>query len=232
MIWAEPLHVHELGEAEARYQQGDFLVAGDLGRTLASTDGDTLAARATLVEAAFGAQKDDQSRLFELAAADARRTLARDPEHLDVHLQLAVALGHLGESNGPIEAHLQGYAREGKHRLDRALGLDQTTLGRTARRRSGTSRSCGTQALRSPANSTVRRLKKPHAVRPCARAGARCWRSVAAPMADRRPNSWVRRCACRRAMPPSGSCSAKRNGCSARLEVPPTEADQPREPSP
>ena len=32
--------------------------------------------------------------------------------------------------------------------------------------------------------------------------------------------------ACRRAMPPRGSCSAKRNGCSARLAVPPTEPDQ------
>ena len=61
MIWAEPLHVHGLGEAEARYQQGDFLVAAELGRTLASTDGDTLAARVTLVEAAFNAPKDDNS---------------------------------------------------------------------------------------------------------------------------------------------------------------------------
>lgn len=124
VIWAEPLHAHGLGEAEARYRQGDFLVAAELGRTLASTDGDTLAARATLVEAALRAQKDDQSRLFELAAADARRALARDPEHVDAHLQLALALGHLGELNGPIEAHLQGYAREGRRHLDRALVLD------------------------------------------------------------------------------------------------------------
>src|ERR687898_164420 len=31
VIWAEPLHVHGLGEAEERYQQGDFLVAVELG---------------------------------------------------------------------------------------------------------------------------------------------------------------------------------------------------------
>jgi hypothetical protein len=202
VIWAEPLHAHGLGEAEARYRQGDFLVAAELGRTLASTDGDTLAARATLVEAAFRAQKDDKSRLFELAAADARRALARDPEHVDAHLQLALALGHLGESNGPIEGHLQGYAREGKRRLDRALGLDRTTPGRRARRGCGTSKSCGTQALRSPANSTVRRSKRPRALRPRARTGAR----------EHRAALWLRRLAAgarsRRRWPTGGRTDA------------------------
>jgi hypothetical protein len=35
-----------------------------------------------------------------------RPARSRDPEHLDAHLQLALALGHLGELNGPIQTHL------------------------------------------------------------------------------------------------------------------------------
>ena len=224
VIWAEPLHVHGLGEAEARYQQGDFLVAAELGRTLASTDGDTLAARATLVEAAFRAQKNDKSRLFELAAANARRALARDPEHVDAHLQLALALGHLGELNGPIEAHLQGMrAKSGAISIAR-WSWTRTTPGPTARWGCGTSRSCATQALRSPANSTVRRPRKasrtasarsswrPRASGCASAAASRCWRSVAAPTADRRRNSFVRRCACRRAARAAASATAARQG--------------------
>ena len=94
------------------------------------------------------------------APADARQALARDPEHVDGHVQLALALGHLDELNGPVETHPQGYAREGRRHLDRALELDPDQPGRTARSGCGTSRSCGTQALRSPVNSTVQRSKK------------------------------------------------------------------------
>src|SRR5919106_228395 len=58
------------------------------------------------------------------AAADARQALALEPDHVDAHLQLAIALGQLAELKNPISAHVGGYTEEGKALLDQALLLD------------------------------------------------------------------------------------------------------------
>jgi hypothetical protein len=50
--------------------------------------------------------------------------LARDPDHVDAHLQLAMALGHLAELQDPLSAHVNGYAKSGKALIDQALALD------------------------------------------------------------------------------------------------------------
>ena len=113
-----------IGEAEARYEQGDMAGAAALARSLNSAEGFALAARATLVQAAYLSPAGAKQALFELAAADAAAALARDPERVDAHLQLAMALGHLAELEDPLSAHVGGYAREGKALLERALALD------------------------------------------------------------------------------------------------------------
>lgn len=48
--------------------------------------------------------------------------LALDPNHLQAHLRLAVALGYIAEGNR-LDAHLEGLAHEAKALLDRALTL-------------------------------------------------------------------------------------------------------------
>jgi hypothetical protein len=118
-----PLVAAGLGDAEARYEQGDMAGAAALARSLASAKGFALAARATLVEAIYLSPDADKQGLLERAAADAEAALARDPDQVDALLQLAIALGQLGELEDPVTAHLNGYARQGRALLDRALAL-------------------------------------------------------------------------------------------------------------
>lgn len=113
----------DLLDAERLYREGRFAEAADLGRAAGGAAGHALAARATLVHAAYLAPDADKVELFRRAAGDARNALARDPDHVDAHLQLAIALGYIGEQRGPITAHLDGYAREAKEHIDRAAAL-------------------------------------------------------------------------------------------------------------
>jgi hypothetical protein len=66
----------------------------------------------------------DKQGLVEQAAADAEAALARDPDQVDALLQLAIALGQLAGLEDPVTAHVNGYARQGKALIDRALALD------------------------------------------------------------------------------------------------------------
>lgn len=137
---------------------GDFLVAAELGRTLASTDRDTLAARATVVEAAFRAQKDDKSRCSSLPWPTAPRARA-------------IRSIWMRTSSSPWRSATWVSSTARSRRICRGMrakvgatsiarwSWTRTTPGRTARWGCGTSRSCSTQALRSAANSTVRRPK-------------------------------------------------------------------------
>ena len=119
-----PLVAAGLDDAEARYEQGDMAGAASLARALASAKGFALAARATLVEAIYLSPDADKQALVERAAADAEAALARDPDYVDAQLQLAIALGQLADLEDPLSAHVNGYARQGKALIDRALALD------------------------------------------------------------------------------------------------------------
>ena len=113
-----------LSEAEALYEQGDMAAATSLARSLDSAEGFALAAKATLVQAAYLSPEAHKQALFERAAADAKAALALDANQVDAHLQLAIALGQLAELGDPISAHVNGYAEAGKALIDRALALD------------------------------------------------------------------------------------------------------------
>jgi hypothetical protein len=119
-----PIAAAGLDAAEARYQQGDMAGAATLARALGSAEGFALAAQATLVEATYLSPEDGKQALFTQAAADAEAALTRDPNHIDAHLQLAIALGQLAELEDPVSAHVNGYARRGKALIDQALALD------------------------------------------------------------------------------------------------------------
>jgi hypothetical protein len=119
-----PVAAAGLAEAEARYQRGDMVGAASLARSTASAEGFALAAKATLVQATYLSPMAEKQALLELAAADAKDALALDPDQVDAHLQLAIALGQMAELDDPISAHVNGYAEEGKVLLDQALALD------------------------------------------------------------------------------------------------------------
>jgi hypothetical protein len=204
----------------------------------------TLAAQATLVEAAFRAQKDDQSRLFKLAAADAP---ARSRAIRSIWMRTSSSPWRSATWASPT-ARLRGIC---KGMRAKASAVSIARWGWT-----GPRLGAGRAGDVAPPNRAVRR--------PCARRRTlRCdgrkglAHCVPAPElapesiglrfgcgvsllalgrdADGRPAAELMRTALR--LPPRDAAKRlvqrpKPNGCSARLEVPPTEADQPREPSP
>jgi hypothetical protein len=119
-----PARATELAQAEALYERGDLAQAATLARASGSAAGFSLAAKATLVQATYLSPKAEKAATFELAATDAKAALARDPNRVDAHLQLAIALGQLAELEDPLRAHVSGYANQGKALIDQALALD------------------------------------------------------------------------------------------------------------
>ena len=122
LLAAGPASAQDLAEAMALYDQGVMLKAAELARGFGTAEGHALAAQATLVAAVYLVPGGPDRSLLRQAADDARAALALDPNHLEAHLRLAVALGYIGEGD-PIDAHLNGTAHEGKALLDRALAL-------------------------------------------------------------------------------------------------------------
>lgn len=114
----------DLQEARALYARGEMAEAAALAASLGQPDALSLAAKATLIEAIYQAPADAKPGLLDDAADYARAALEIDPDHVDALLDLALALGHKADLVGPITAHLDGYATDGKALLDRALALD------------------------------------------------------------------------------------------------------------
>jgi hypothetical protein len=120
---AQGLEAEPLAGAQTLYRLGAMAAAAAEARTRDGADGLALAAQATLVEALYLAPSAARKSLIERAIDDARGALAQAPDHYAAHLQLAIALGALAEVEGPIEAHLQGFAHEGRELLRSARAL-------------------------------------------------------------------------------------------------------------
>jgi hypothetical protein len=112
----------DLDQARALYDQGVMLKAARLARGFGTADGHALASQSTLVAAIYLQPGGHDRVLLEQSAQDAQRALEIDPDHVQAHLQLALALGYLAEED-PIVAHLDGTAHEGRALLERALAL-------------------------------------------------------------------------------------------------------------
>jgi hypothetical protein len=114
----------DLQEAEVLYEQGALQEAARLAAEVGGADGLSLAAKARLVEAIYQAPADAKPGLLDEAAGLAQAALALDPTHVDALIDLALTLGHKADLAGPITAHLNRYATDGKALLDQALALD------------------------------------------------------------------------------------------------------------
>jgi tetratricopeptide (TPR) repeat protein len=83
---------------------------------------DALAARALLAQARL-ARRGERAGLVGRALEAARRAVARDPQHLEGNLQLALALGYQGRAMGNLAAHQRGLAEEARAAIDTALAV-------------------------------------------------------------------------------------------------------------
>ena len=122
LIWAEPLHAHGLGEAEARHQYGRF--PGGRGTRTSQA---RIAIRSPPGRRWW--KPPSARRRTTRAACSSCRGRCAPPARARSGASGCAPPARpgarpLGELNGPIETHLQGYAREGRRHLDRALELD------------------------------------------------------------------------------------------------------------
>ncbi|RMF08371.1 MAG: hypothetical protein D6763_10150 [Alphaproteobacteria bacterium] len=95
-----------------------------MAQTLASADGDALAARALLLQAAYLAPEGEDRDLLARGKAAAERALERDGTHVEAMLYLVIALGYEARLEKPMAAHEAGYAREAKQLLKKAQSID------------------------------------------------------------------------------------------------------------
>jgi len=114
-----------LAAAQSEFDAGNFASAAVLARKLRTAKGDALASRAEAVRGEFMAEGEARLRRFQIALADGRRALSRDPALPEAHLAIAVALGLVARSEGGIKAHFEGFGTQARQHIDDALALDE-----------------------------------------------------------------------------------------------------------
>jgi len=136
----------------------------------------------TLVEAAFCAQKDDKSRCSSLPRPTRARAIR------SMWMRTSSSLWRSASSTARSRRMCKGMRTKAGAISIARWSWTRTTPERRARWGSGTSRSCATPALRSPAHSRVRRPRKasrtasarsswrPRASGCASTAASRCWR--------------------------------------------------------
>ncbi len=110
--------------AEDRYAAGDYLAAARAGQELETAPGLALAARALLAHATSTAPVDERLGFIDQAEAFAREALVKDETYVEGHLQLVVALGHRGKSQGVMASQFEGLVSVTRRHIDRALELE------------------------------------------------------------------------------------------------------------
>lgn len=103
-------------DAGSLFAAGQFAAAADEARMEADADGFTLAARASLVVAAYEVDNKEKAlRLIDEAITDANRALRLSPRHVDAIVQKAVALGYRAQlTTSP------GTAKRARNLMERA----------------------------------------------------------------------------------------------------------------
>jgi tetratricopeptide (TPR) repeat protein len=115
-----PAWAAENGSA-ALFAKGDYLAAAKAGAAEGTATSLALAARAILADATL--RDAPCLECLQNAEALARRAIAADPNNMEAHIHLAVALGYQARIIGPIRARFQGFAEQAKQEIETALRL-------------------------------------------------------------------------------------------------------------
>jgi hypothetical protein len=105
----------------ALFEKGDYLGAA---KAAAAADGAAnlaFAARATLADATL--RPAPCFECLQSAEALARRAIAADPDNMEGHIHLAVALGYQARIIGPLRARFGRYPEQAKQEIETALRL-------------------------------------------------------------------------------------------------------------
>ncbi|MEO0961295.1 MAG: hypothetical protein AAFY01_02620 [Pseudomonadota bacterium] len=122
-VWSAQAETSVSDEAHELYASGNYAEAARKALLTQTAAGDALAARALLANAQTGS-RSGRGKLVAEAQEAAAAAIARDPEYIEGHMQLAVALGYQGRALGDYIAHQQGLATQARTAIDSALSLD------------------------------------------------------------------------------------------------------------
>jgi tetratricopeptide (TPR) repeat protein len=115
-----PAHAAETTSA-ALFAKGDYLAAAKAGAAEGTATTLALAARATLADATL--RDTPCLECLQNAEALARRAIAADPNNMEGHIHLAVALGYQARIIGPIRARFANFPEQAKKEIETALHL-------------------------------------------------------------------------------------------------------------
>jgi tetratricopeptide (TPR) repeat protein len=110
-------------DAEALFTQGHFLEAADIAKTQDTAHCLAFAARATLMHAGYVAHGEAASKELKDGEALARQAVTKDPTDIEGMLQLVIALGFLSREEGDLRAHEDGYGKEARRLIEKAIKL-------------------------------------------------------------------------------------------------------------
>ncbi len=113
-----------VSQPEALYADGRYVEAADACSDQSDADCFAIAARATLVGGYFEADQDACIEAAKRAEDFAREALKRDPDHVEGHVQLGLALGRRGAEIAAVKAHLLRLAPRSRNHIERAVKLD------------------------------------------------------------------------------------------------------------
>lgn len=112
-----------LEAAKALYSKGDFKGAAEMADDLPTSDGQTLAAKATNTYA-LTMPESKQEPIYVKAEQYARKAIALDNKNSDAYFELARALGRLSQLRGVLAALSQGLGSQIREALDSALQFE------------------------------------------------------------------------------------------------------------
>ena len=109
--------------AEALFREGHFLEAAAIAEKHGTAESLAFAARATLMHAGYVAEGDEAVAELKRGEALARRAVAKDPDMVEGLLELVIALGYHSRQEGYMQAHMDGYGKEARRLIEKAMDL-------------------------------------------------------------------------------------------------------------
>jgi len=123
-VLAAPARAGDADRAEALFAEGRYAEAAAACSAPSSADCWAVAARSTLAASYFETGKEPRIEAAKAAEAFARLALDADPDHVEGHIQLALALGRRGAALTPVKAYLLRLAPRARESVERALEID------------------------------------------------------------------------------------------------------------
>lgn len=121
-----PVSADSLTASQRLFDDGKFLLAGELATQCDCVSGYALAARSLTAHARFQLPEDERGPVLERAVALAEAGLAIGPDDPEMLVAAATAIGRYGRVLGTLRSLNDGVVERGRQLLEAALAADPT----------------------------------------------------------------------------------------------------------